>query len=167
MSNTVKPSKATTLALLQRLALGTKQHLPNGTITVGGVEYPAATLIGHIQSLIDAMTKQDAAKAAAKDALTALHDVRLQIDPLVQGYKEILVVMYAGLSQTLADFGLAPRKKRAPMTVEQKAAAKAKRDATRKARGTVGPKKRLSIKGTVAAPAEPPPAQPPQPKPAT
>ncbi len=161
MSSTVKPSKAKTLALLQALVAGTKQHLPNATITIGGVDYPAATLIGRMQSLIDAMTKQGAAKAAAKDALTALHDVRLQVDPLVQGYKELLVVMFAGISQKLADFGLAPRKKRAPLTVEQKAEAQAKAEATRKARGTKGPKARLSIKGSVAAPAEQPAAQQP------
>ena len=161
MSSNVKPSKAKTLALLQRLILGTKQHLPNATITIGGTAYPVSTLIGQFQSLIDAMAKQDAAKAAAKDALTALHDVKLQVDPLVQAYKEMLVVMFAGVSQTLAGFGLAPRKVRAPLTVEQKAAAHAKAMATREARGTKGRKERLSIKGSVAAPAEQPAAQQP------
>jgi hypothetical protein len=54
------------------------------------------------------------------------------------------------------------------MTVEQKAAAKAKSLATRQARGTKGPKARKAVKGSVAAPAENPPAQPPaNPKPAT
>jgi hypothetical protein len=49
----------------------------------------------------------------------------------------------------LADFGLSPKKARTPLTVEQKAAAAAKRKATRQARGTRGPKAKLSVTGNV------------------
>ncbi len=48
----------------------------------------------------------------------------------------------------LADFGLHP-KARAQPTVEAKTAAAAKRKATRAARHTTGPKKKLSVKGAV------------------
>jgi len=48
--------------------------------------------------------------------------------------------MFAGDAAVLADFGLKARKARAPPTTEQKAAAKAKAEATREARGTKGPK---------------------------
>ncbi len=51
----------------------------------------------------------------------------------------------------LADFGLEPRKEPTPLTAEQKAAAAAKREATRKARGTSSAKAKKAIKGNVTA----------------
>ena len=51
--------------------------------------------------------------------------------------------------EVLADFGLLPKKVRKPLTVEQLAAAKAKRAATRKARGTTSKKQKLAVKGDV------------------
>jgi hypothetical protein len=48
----------------------------------------------------------------------------------------------------LADFGIHP-KTRAPLTVEAKAAAAAKREATRTARGTKGSVQKKGIKGAV------------------
>jgi hypothetical protein len=48
----------------------------------------------------------------------------------------------------LADFGIST-KTRTPLTVEQKAAAAAKRTATRAARGTKGAKQKKGIKGDV------------------
>lgn len=76
--------------------------------------------------------------------------------------------------EALADFGLKPPKARTPLTAEQKAAAAAKRKATREARGTKGPKAKKDIHGNVTAklvvtPADPstpaaPPTAPTQPK---
>jgi hypothetical protein len=52
----------------------------------------------------------------------------------------------------LADFGPTPRTAAAPKTAEQKAAAAAKRSATRTARGTKGPKARKAVHSEGAAP---------------
>jgi hypothetical protein len=49
----------------------------------------------------------------------------------------------------LADFGVPPKKAPTPLTVEQKAAAAAKRSATRAARHTMGTKQRQAVKGQV------------------
>jgi hypothetical protein len=57
--------------------------------------------------------------------------------------------MFASDAAALADLGLKPPKARAPLTAEQKAAAKAKAKATRIARGTTGPKAKKAIKGNV------------------
>jgi hypothetical protein len=57
--------------------------------------------------------------------------------------------MFGTSPDVLGDFGMAPRKRPAPMTGEQLVVKSAKAKATRKARGTVGPKKRLRIKGNV------------------
>jgi hypothetical protein len=148
MSIKAKPNKAKALAGVQALITGTQKHLPSGSLTIGNTTFSSPSLVQLLQSLADAMTKQDAAKTAAKDSLTELADAKNRIDPVIQGYKELLVATYGNASQTLADFGLAPRKARAPLTVEQKAAAKAKAAATRIARATKGPKAKLAIKGT-------------------
>jgi len=132
-----------------------QKHFPTGQLTVGNVAYAVASLIALFESLIAAMSKQTAAQVSAKDAMAELRVVQSQVDPVVQGYKELLVAMFGQSSQTLADFGLGPRKKPAPLTVEQKAAKAAKAKATRQARGTKGPKAKLAITGA-AAPAEQP-----------
>jgi len=165
MSSNPKPSKAKVLALLQAFIAGTQKHFPTGQLTVGNVVYAVASLIALFESLIAAMSKHAAAKVSAKDALVELRAVQVQVDPVVQGYKELLVAMFGQSSQTLADFGLGPRKKPAPLSVEQKAAKKAKAEATRIARGTKGPKAKLGIKGTVATAEQPapPPAAPAKP----
>jgi hypothetical protein len=161
MSSTVKPTKANALAGVQALITGTQKHLPNGTFTIGNESFTAASLTALLQSLVSAMTKDIDTKAAAKDARTELHDLKAQVGPVVKAYREILVGMYGSASQTLADFGLAPHKARAPMTVEKKAEAAAKRTATRAARGTKGPKQKLAIKGTApAAPSATPATSP-------
>ncbi|HEY8038591.1 MAG TPA: hypothetical protein VIF15_02305, partial [Polyangiaceae bacterium] len=58
-------------------------------------------------------------------------------------------VQFGTQADVLADFGMTPRKAATPLTVEQKAAAAAKRKATRAARGTKGPKAKLGIHGAV------------------
>jgi hypothetical protein len=52
-------------------------------------------------------------------------------------------------TDALAGFGLTPTRARAPLTGEQLTAAKAKRDATLKARGITSKKARNAIKGAV------------------
>lgn len=83
MSSTAKPSKAKALAGVQALIAGTQKHLPNASLTVGNTTYAAASLIQVLQSLVDAITKQNEVKVAAKDALTALHDVKTRVNPVV------------------------------------------------------------------------------------
>jgi hypothetical protein len=160
MTSTKKQTRAKTLAQVQAFIAGIQKRFPTATLTIGNTSFAAPALVGLFQSLIDAMAKQAAARVAAKDALTALRVVQLQVDPVIQGFKELLVATFGSATEPLADFGLAPRKVRAPLSVEQKAAAKARRKATRDARGTKGPKAKLTIKGEVAtapaAPATPP-----------
>jgi hypothetical protein len=60
--------------------------------------------------------------------------------------------------QTLDDYGITPPKAHKPLTVEALSEKVALNLATRKARGTVGPKKRLEIKGSVETTTGPAPA---------
>ena len=56
---------------------------------------------------------------------------------------------YSESPDVLADFGLPPKKVRTPLTAEQQAAANAKREATRTARGTTSKKAKQAVKGNV------------------
>jgi len=163
MSNNKKPTKAEVLAGVQGLIAGTQKHFPTGSLTVGNVAYAPSVLIALFQSVIDAMNKQTAAQVSEKDATAELRVVVNQVRPVIKAYREMLGGMFGESSQVLSDFGLSPRKVPAPLTTEQLAAKKARAEATRKARGTKGPKAKLAIKGDVTVEAAPPPAPVPAP----
>ena len=75
------------------------------------------------------------------------------------------MLMFGGSIDTLATFGLEPRKTPATVPPVEKVVAVQKALATRKARNTMGPKQKAKIKGTVpaTAPATPPAAPSPTP----
>jgi hypothetical protein len=168
-STTSTKTKAAALAHVQAIIAGTTKHFPNGSFTIGGTVYTAASLIQAFQGLVSAMTARNAAQAGAKDALAAEQAAETQVSPILLAYKRLVVAAFANATQTLADFGLAPPKARTPLTTEQRAARAAKAKATRTARGTTSKKQKLAIKGHVtgvtvtpvtAPTAAPPPAAP-------
>ncbi len=93
--------------------------------------------------------------------LDAVDQLRQQLQPALSAQRAALPqghVFYVELGQALkgllgkanpllTEIGYAPAKQRQPLTAEQKAAAAAKRELTRKARGTMGKKQKLSIVG--------------------
>lgn len=141
-------SKADVSARLQALIAGLQKHFPTGSFTIGNVPYTTAALVQLFTGLMQAIAAANTAHSALTDAVAAMKATKAQVYPVVTGLRRILVGMYSGATQTLADFGIEP-KARTPLTVEQKAAAKAKRDATRKARGTTSKKQKLAVKGDV------------------
>jgi hypothetical protein len=143
------PSKASTLARVQSLVEGLQKHFPNGNFTIGNTAYTTATLVQLFESLAAAITAANAAQANARDAVAALRDAKAKVGPTMVALRRILVAMFSTSTPTLADFGIAPPKARAPKTAEQKAAAAAKAKATREARGTKSPKAKRAIKGNV------------------
>ncbi len=90
----------------------------------------------------------DAAKAATTAKVAAeranMPALRIFTGALVAYVK----ATFGASPEVLADFGIHP-KARAPLTVEQKAAAAAKRAATRKARRTMGSVQKKGVKGDV------------------
>jgi hypothetical protein len=142
-------TKATKLAQLQALINGLQKQLPNGQFTLGNSAYTTATLVQTLQSLIGAITNVNAVQANAKVTVAAMNKVATQVDPVVLDLKNNLLSMYGSATDTLALFGLAPRKAPAPRTSGQKAASAAKAEATRKARGTTSKKQKLAVKGNV------------------
>jgi len=150
MSNTTsKPSKATTLARVQALIAGTNKHFPNGSFTLENTAYTTASLVGLLKGLADAIAATDAAHASTKEAVATLRGERAKVRPVMLAYTHWLLTTFGSAMQTLADFGVQAPKARTPLTSEQTAAAVAKRESTRKARGTRGKKQKLAVKGDV------------------
>jgi hypothetical protein len=149
----VMSNKSRTKANLQQrvgsLIAGTQKHAPTGQLTFGGATYDATALVQLLQNLDNAITASDAAKAKWNDALKSQQDEQAKVGPVIQAYQSYLESLLGNAPSTLADYGLAPRKVRTPLTVEQKAAAVAKRAATRAARHTMGTVQKKGIKGDV------------------
>ncbi len=138
------------------LIAGTRKHFSNESLSFEGAAFVPATLVRDLQALIDAI---DAAKAKWEHALQSMKGVEATMVPVLLGYRRYVVNRFGNAPSTLEDFGIA-RKGRLPLTAEQKAAAALKRDATRKARHTMGTRQRAQVK----APAVPPlPVTPPKP----
>ncbi len=142
-------TKASLQQRVSSLIAGTQKHTPTGPLTFGGATYDATTLVQTLQSLGNAITAADGAKAKWNDTLKIVQDEQVKVAPVIRDYQSYLVSLLGNAPSTLADYGLVPRKVPAPMTSEQKAAAVAKRAATRAARHTMGTVQKKGIKGSV------------------
>ena len=131
------------------LIAGTQKHPSNGSFTFAGGTYTGPTLIQLFQSLADALTAVDVAKAAWEDALKNTSDVRGKVEPVIKDYRTWLVATYGDAPALLADYGLSPRKAPKPLSTDEQAQAVAKRKATRAARHTMGTQQRKKVKGVV------------------
>jgi hypothetical protein len=89
-----------------------------------------------------------AAKGVWRDKVSNERLQRTETKLIVDGLKQILLVMFATDLATLGELGIAPRKRSEPDPATLVARADKVR-ATREARHTMGPKKKLSIKGEV------------------
>jgi len=143
-------TKNTVVALAGQLLAGTKKHFSNvSSLTFGGGTFTPAQIEASLQTLSDLRSAVDAARAATKaklaDEQAQAPSLRTQMDAFVAFVK----ASFGNSPDVLADFGLAPKKARAPLTVAQKAAAAAKRKATRAARHTMGKVQKKSVKGTI------------------
>jgi hypothetical protein len=150
MSNSMsKANQAQTLALLQALISGLQKQLPNGSFTLSSTAYTTATLVQAMQAMIAALAAVTAAHAGTKVAVAAWTAQGASTGPVILALTRTLQTMYSNAPDTLALFGLKPRKAPAPRTSQQLAAAAAKAAATRKARGTASKKAKSAIKGNV------------------
>ena len=142
-------SKADLVTRAQQLSEGVSKHLANMTTVVfTGGPFTPAQITTNLQSLVKLRADVNAAKATT----TAKVAVERAVTPALRSFVDALVsyvkVTFGGQPEVLADFGIHP-KARAQLTVEQKAAAAAKRASTRAARGTKGSKQKKSVKGDV------------------
>ncbi|HEY8086615.1 MAG TPA: hypothetical protein VIF09_02180 [Polyangiaceae bacterium] len=146
-----KPGRTSSADRAESLSAGTTKHFPNASqeLTVGGANLSVTQVTGNLKQIATLRSDTTAAQTAAR-AKVATEKAQLpQLLLFMSAYVAFIRGTFGNQPDVLADFGLPPKKTRAPLTVEQKAAAKAKREATRKARGTVGPVAKLAITGNV------------------
>jgi hypothetical protein len=136
--------------LATQLVTGTQKHLANiGQLVVEGSTVTPADAEAKLTTFAKLRNDVDAARAAMKAAIA---DEQAQLPGLREFFLAFVSFVRAGYGNSpdiLADFGLQPKKTRKPLTVEQRAAAAAKRAATRAARGIIGKRKRAGVKGDV------------------
>jgi hypothetical protein len=149
MATNNKQSKGTVVALAQQLVAGTNKHLGGGTqVTLSAGSFTAAEITSKLQQLVSLRTDVNAAKAATQVKLAAEKANTPALRTLMGALVTYVKAIYGNAPDVLADFGL-HLKARTPLTVEAKAAAAAKRKATRVARNTMGSKQKKGVKGAV------------------
>jgi hypothetical protein len=160
-------SKNSEASLAVKLAAGAQKHLSTFTqVVIGSSTFTPAQVVTELQDFAALRTSVDTAKAAVKAALQDEQSKGPALRAFIIAFIAFVRAAYGNSPDVLADFGLNPKKVRKPLTAEEQAAAVAKRNATREARGTKGKKAKASIHGNVTgvtitpvtAPAETPPA---------
>ncbi len=146
--------------LERKLVAGIQKHL-EGALVLAGKSYTPEQLVALLQLRLDAAGAVAPAKAAYLDMLAAEAKANEDTKVVFDALKATLLAMFGTTQNVLADFGLTPRKRsRVDAATNVVKAQKAK--ATRAARHTMGPKKKLSVTGQVLA-ANPPPEPTPAP----
>ena len=77
-------------------------------------------------------------KAAYEAAIAKASASQAVVVPFMGRLTAYVRATFGNATEILVDFGIAPLKARTPLTAEEKVAANAKREATRKARGVMG-----------------------------
>ena len=138
--------------LAKQFVAGIGKHFATvPSMTVGSATLTPAEATQRMQTLVNLRTTVNDAKATTK---TRLADEQAQSPALIGLLTEFGSYVKASYSKSpdvLADFGLAPKKARTPLTVAQKAAAAAKSKATRAARHTMGKVQKQAVTGDVVS----------------
>jgi hypothetical protein len=151
-------NRITQAAADQKLVDGFNRHGSLiGSLLIDGKQHKPADVVQVVQGRLDASKAVETDKATWQSAVKANKDQRAKTRVFITQVRQALLVMFASSIDILADFGLTPRKQRAP-TPPVKVAAAEKAKATRVARGTKGKKQKAKIKGAApqATPATPP-----------
>jgi len=140
----------TTVAEYQALINGFTKHATNISLTLASQTYTTSQIAAVLQSLVSSGTSVLTTRTAWHDAVLDNRKVGAQYASFMTDLRAILEAMYSNSSSTLADFGMTPRKARAPLSTEALAARAAKAKATRTARGTTGKKAKAAVHGNVS-----------------
>lgn len=133
----------------QQLIAGTNKHFATASpLAFASATYTPAQVTSSLQTLVNLRSDVDTAKAATKAKLADETAQMPTLRSFMAAFESFVRATFSKSPDVLADFGLT-KKARTPLTVEQKAAAAAKRKATRAARKTMGTKQKKSVKGTV------------------
>lgn len=149
-----KSNSTNQIAGAEAFIAGFKKHLSGlPSLNVAGQSMTPSQIVATLQARIDAFNAVTPAKGAFHAAVSNLKTTKASTKEFVSALVTMVKAMFSTQPDVLSDFGLTPRKKAAP-SAQTKALAAQKNKATRQARGTVGPKKKLAIHGTLPKTAE-------------
>jgi len=144
-----KNNKATRVG---QLIAGSKKRLNAGqTLTLNGDATNVGAVTTELQGFIDNRAAVVAAQATVRTKVAAERAALPVLNALIKAFIAFVRLTFGNDAEALADFGLAPLTAPTPPTAEAKAAAVAKREATREARGTKTAKQKKAIHGNVTA----------------
>ena len=133
----------------EKLRAGLTTHAPTlASFTLASQKVQTADVIAVLQSRSNASKAVESARAAWLAAVAEERNEQGKSKTLVSGIKQSLHLMFAGSADTLAEFGLTPRKARV-VSPDVKVAAATKAKATRKARHTQGKVQKAQVKGAL------------------
>jgi hypothetical protein len=148
MPNKMKKTKDADLA--KQLIAGIGKHFSTASsLAFASASIKPAEMTQRLQTLINLRTDVNNAKAATKAKVALENAQSPALVASMGGLVSFVRSTYSKSPDVLADFGLTPKKAATPATVEQKAAAAAKREATRKARNTMGKVQKKKVVGDV------------------
>jgi hypothetical protein len=138
---------------------GVKKHFASTqALALDGSPTTPNNVIATLQAATDAIDAAVTANKAFHDATAAQHAAVTKGDAVLKALKTLVHNQLGGAQEVLGDFGFQAPSRKAPDEAT-KAAAVAKRAATRTARHTMGTRQRAKVKGI--APAPPPPVAKP------
>jgi hypothetical protein len=153
--STTKNGKTDLVTRVGHVLAGAQKHFTNAsqslTFEGGAQTMTVSAVLTQLQLLVSNRAAVVAAQAAATAKVAAETAQMPALIALFNAFVALVRFQFGSDPTVLADFGLEPRKVPTPLTTEQKAAAAAKREATRKARGTTSAKAKKAIKGNVTA----------------
>ena len=146
---TKKNTKGQVTGLAKELIAGTAKHLASTTqVALLGGSFTPDQITGKLQLLVNLRSDVDASRATTKAKIASEAAQLPALRAFMSAFESFVKAAYGSSPDVLADFGMSP-KARTPLTVEAKAAAAAKRAATRAARHTLGTNQKKAIKGDV------------------
>ncbi|HEV3189930.1 MAG TPA: hypothetical protein VGY54_05500 [Polyangiaceae bacterium] len=142
-------SKGQVVARAKQLIAGAEKHLANSAqVTFAGSSFTPAQITTKLQQVVTLRDDVDAAKASTKAKIVAEKADMPALRTFMSALLSFVKATFGNSPDVLAAFGVHP-KARVPLTVEAKAAAAAKRKATRAARHTMGAKQKKDVRGAV------------------
>jgi hypothetical protein len=154
----MKTSKASRQSRIKKIEAGMSKYYGNQpAFQLAGTAYSPAALDVLLEADIAASDAVDQARAVWLKAVEVQKATRVKTNPVLRAIRNKVLGDYGDTrdaGNVLADFEFKPRSTRKATGKEVVAAAE-KRDATRKARGTMGKKEKQEIKGVVTTSAAP------------
>jgi hypothetical protein len=141
--------KSSAVARATQLVAGTNSQFAKGTkLAFASSTFTPAQVLTQLQLLISLRAGVTDARAALAAKLAAEEAQMPALLAFMKAFVAFVKATFSNSPDVLAAFGLAPKKTTTP-DVQTLAAANAKREATREARGTKGTKQRKAVKGAV------------------